>query len=85
MNIVDKREENYTIKKGDIIVTNEDNYLVTAHHGDFELISLYGRNCCRVGEVVLETDLAVRSFIEHILKETIVEIIPSERIELVIK
>lgn len=85
MKIVDKREENYTIKSGDVIITDKDRYLVAADHGDFELISLQEYNCCRAGDVVLETDLAVRSFIECILKETIVEIIPSERIELVIK
>ncbi len=85
MKIVDKREENYIIKSGDVIITDEDKYLVAACTGAVELISLDEYNCYRLGDSVLETDLAVRGFVEHILKETIVEIIPSERIELVIK
>ena len=85
MKIVDKRKEIYITKSGDVIITDKDKYLVAACTGGVELISLDEYNCYRLGDRVVETDLAVRDFVEHILKETIVEIIPSERIELVIK
>lgn len=90
MKIVDNREKlEYDIKTGDLIITSEDTYLVARNfEGEFYLISLEIGNVtimCTDDYDSFDNIEKLIGFIEGNCGEEIKEVIPKEKIKLVIE